>query len=170
MAKINNSQHPSGTGGGMPNGAAVADFKTYPEAVSYVERMLKGNFPASSIAIVGTGLSTVERVRSKINYGKVAISGAMNGSWLGLFVYLVFGSSGQTTTEPASPIFSLGSALLVGAGVGMLWQVVRFSLNRSKRNFSSASAVVASSYAVLVPTELTGEATQAFIKGGETEA
>jgi len=64
----------------------------------------------------------------------------------------------------------LVGSLLVGAGVGMLWQVVRFSLNRSKRNFSSASAVVASSYAVLVPTELTGEATQAFIKGGETEA
>jgi len=29
---------------------------------------------------------------------------------------------------------------------------------------------VASSYVVLVPTELTGEAAQAFIKGGETEA
>jgi hypothetical protein len=170
MAKINNSKHPNGVGGGMPNGAAVADLTKYPEAVSYVERILRGNFPATSIAIVGTGLSTVERVRSKINYGKVAISGAMNGSWLGLFVYLVFCSSGQTTTSQPSPVFSLGSALLVGAGVGMLWQVVRFSMNKAKRSFSSASAVVAKSYAVLVPTELTSEANQAFIKGGELEA
>jgi hypothetical protein len=170
MAKINNSQHPNGVGGGMPNGAAVADFKTYPEAVSYVERILRGNFPATSIAIVGTGLSTVERVRSKINYGKVAISGAMNGSWLGLFIYLVFGSSGQSSASQSSPVFSLGSALLVGAGVGMLWQVVRFSMNKAKRSFSSASAVVAKSYAVLVPTELTSEANQAFIRGGELEA
>ncbi len=170
MAKTNNSHHPAGIGGGMPNGATVADFKSYPEAVSYVERILRGNFPPTSIAIVGIGLSTVERVRTKINYGKVAISGAMNGSWLGLFIYLVFGSTGQTTTDAASPVFSLGSALLVGAGVGMLWQVVRFSMNKAKRGFSSASAVVAKSYAVLVPTELTGEATQAFIKGGELEA
>jgi hypothetical protein len=118
MAKVSNSQHPAGVGAGVPNGAAIADFKTYLEAVGYVERILRGNFPATSIAIVGTGLSTVERVRSKINYGKVAISGAMNGSWLGLFIYLIFGSSNQTPAETASPIFSLGSALLVGAGVG----------------------------------------------------
>jgi hypothetical protein len=170
MAKVSNSQHPAGVGVGVPNGAAIADFKTYLEAVGYVERILRGNFPATSIAIVGTGLSTVERVRSKINYGKVAISGAMNGSWLGLFIYLIFGSSNQTPAETASPIFSLGSALLVGAGVGMLWQVIRFSMNKSKRGFSSASVVVAKSYAVLVPTELTSDATQAFIKGGEIEA
>ncbi|MBJ7280374.1 MAG: hypothetical protein JHD31_00670 [Rhodoluna sp.] len=170
MAKINNSHHLAGVGGGMPNGATVADFSTYPEAVGYVERILRGNFPATSVAIVGTGLSTVERVRAKINYGKVAISGAMNGSWLGLFIYLIFGSSGQTTTETASPIFSLGSALLIGAGVGMLWQVIRFSMNKAKRSFSSASTVVATSYAVLVPSELTGEANQAFVKGGELEA
>lgn len=170
MAKTYNSHHPAGVGGGIPNGTAVADFNTYPEAVGYVERILRGNFPATSIAIVGTGLSTVERVRSKINYGKVAVSGAMNGSWLGLFIYLIFGSSGQTTTGSTAPIFSMGSALLVGAGIGMLWQVIRFSMNKAKRSFSSASAVVANNYAVLVPNELTGEATQAFIKGGELEA
>jgi hypothetical protein len=43
-------------------------------------------------------------------------------------------------------------------------------MNKAKRNFSSGSSVVASSYAVLVPTELTGQATEAFVKGGELEA
>jgi hypothetical protein len=43
-------------------------------------------------------------------------------------------------------------------------------MNKAKRSFSSASAVVAKSYAVLVPTELTSEANQAFIRGGELEA
>ena len=170
MAKINNSQNPRGIGGAMPNGAQVAEFAHYPEAVSYVERILRGNFPATSVAIVGTGLSTVERVRAKINYGKVAISGAMNGVWLGLFVYLIFGNTEQGTTNQTVPLFSIGSALLVGAGVGMLWQVIRFSMNKSKRTFTSSSTVIATSYAVLVPSELTSEANEAFIKGGEVEA
>ena len=59
----------------MPNGATVAEFNTYTEAVSYVERILRGDFPAASVAIVGTDLRTVERVRAKINYGKVALGG-----------------------------------------------------------------------------------------------
>jgi len=167
---MNNSQHPSGIGAGMPNGATVAEFKTYPEAVSYVERLLKGEFPAASLAIVGTDLRTVERVRAKINYGRLALSGAMNGLWLGLFVYIIFGSSIDPNSEQSVQVFSIGSALAVGAGIGMLWQVIRFSMNKSKRSFTSASSVVANSYAVLVPNELTSEANQAFIKGGEQEA
>ncbi|MEY2815800.1 MAG: hypothetical protein RJA78_376 [Actinomycetota bacterium] len=154
----------------MPNGATVAEFNTYQEAVSYVERILKGDFPAVSVAIVGTDLRTVERVRAKINYGKLALSGAMNGLWLGLFAYLIFGSTTQPNSEQTVQVFSIGSALAVGAGIGMLWQVIRFSLNKSKRGFISASSVVANSYAVLVPNELTSEANQAFIKGGEQEA
>ena len=167
---MNNSQHPSGIGAGMPNGATVAEFKTYPEAVSYVERLLKGEFPSASVAIVGTDLRTVERVRAKINYGRLALSGAMNGLWLGLFVYIIFGSSIDPNSEQSVQVFSIGSALAVGAGIGMLWQVIRFSMNKSKRSFTSASSVVANSYAVLVPNELTSEASQAFIKGGEQEA
>ena len=167
---MNNSQHPSGIGAGMPNGATVAEFKTYPEAVSYVERLLKGEFPAASVAIVGTDLRTVERVRAKINYGRLALSGAMNGLWLGLFVYIIFGSSIDPNSEQSVQVFSIGSALAVGAGIGMLWQVIRFSMNKSKRSFTSASSVVANSYSVLVPNELTSEANQAFIKGGEQEA
>jgi hypothetical protein len=94
----------------------------------------------------------------------------MNGVWLGLFVYLIFGNTEQGTTNQTVPLFSIGSALLVGAGVGMLWQVIRFSMNKSKRAFTSSSTVIATSYAVLVPSELTSEANEAFIKGGEVEA
>ena len=109
-------------------------------------------------------------MRAKINYGKVALGGAMNGLWLGLFVFIIFGSSTDPKSEQTIQLFSIGSALAVGSGIGMLWQVIRFSMNKSKRSFTSASSVVANSYAVLVPNELTSEASQAFIKGGEQEA
>ncbi|NBR64638.1 MAG: hypothetical protein EBT65_01620 [Actinobacteria bacterium] len=167
MAK-RNPMTPVGIASSLPNGTAVADFSNYLEAVAYVDRILRGNFPATAIAIVGTNLSTVERVRSRINYSKVAINGAMTGSWLGLLVFLIFG----TSTEPSAttPLFSLGSAILVGAGFGMLWQVIRFSLAKSKRSFASGSLVVASKYEVVVPSELTSEASEAFVRGGQAEA
>lgn len=163
MAK-RNPQNPNGVANALPNGTPVADFTNYAQAVSYVEQILRGDFPASAIAIVGTNLSTVERIKAKINYGKVAFSGAMTGSWLGLLFYLLFGTSGTSQTAAQ---FSLGSALLMGAGVGMLAQVVRFSLMKNKRNFSSGSLVVAQKYAVIVPTELTADAAQAYAKGAE---
>lgn len=169
MAK-RNPMNPVGVASSLPNGTAVADFPSYPEAVAYVERILRGNFPATAIAIVGTNLSTVERVKARINYGKVAINGAMTGSWLGLLIFLIFGSSTDSKAAAPTPLFSLGSAILVGAGFGMLWQVIRFSATKNKRSFASGSLVVAKKYEVVVPSELTTEVTEAFIKGGQVEA
>lgn len=151
----------------IPNGTAVASFKNYQQAVDYVEQILRGDFPVRAIAIVGTDLSTVERVRGKINYAKVALNGAMTGTWLGLMIYLIFGLSPQ---GEASGQFNLTAALFVGAGLGMLWQVVRFSLAKNKRTFASGSQVVANKYEVMVPSELVHDAEAAFKKGGEKEA
>jgi hypothetical protein len=169
MAK-RNPMNPIGIATSLPNGTTVADFPTYPEAVAYVERILKGDFPATAIAIVGSDLSTVERIKGRINYGRVARSGAMTGAWLGLLVFLVFGSAPDSTGTATTPLFSLPSAILVGAGFGMLFQVIRFSMAKNKRSFSSGSLVVAKKYEVVVPSELTGEVTEAFIKGGAQEA
>jgi hypothetical protein len=52
----------------------------------------------------------------------------------------------------------------------MLFQVIRFSVAKNKRSFSSGSLVVAKKYEVVVPSELTVEVTEAFIKGGQLEA
>jgi len=163
MAK-RNPQNPTGVANALPNGTAVADFTNYAQAVAYVEQILRGDFPASAIAIVGSNISTVERIRAKINYGKIAFNGALTGLWLGLLFYLFFGTVG---TDQASQRFNLGSSLLIGAGIGMLAQVIRFSLTKNKRNFSSGSLVVAQKYEVIVPSELTSDAATAYAKGAE---
>jgi hypothetical protein len=150
----------------LPNGSAVAEFNNYQEAVSYVERIILGDFPVSSIAIVGTNLTSVERVRAKISYGRIAFNGAMTGIWLGLLAFIIFGTvPGETPEDPAQPLFNLGSAMLVGAGLGMLFQVIRFSLSKTKRGFASTSQIVAAKYEVLVPSELVSQANAAFEKG-----
>jgi hypothetical protein len=129
-----------------------------------------GDFPATSIAIVGTNLTSVERVRARISYGRVAASGAAAGVWLGLLIFILFAYSSTPSTENPEPLFSIGSALLVGAGVGMLFQVIRFSLAKGKRGFASASQIVAGKYEVVVPSELVNEASAAYVKGGEEKA
>lgn len=159
-----------GLQGSIPNGSAVSEFNDYQGAVAYVERIILGDFPATSIAIVGTNLTSVERVRARISYGRVAASGAAAGVWLGLLIFILFAYSSTPATENPEPLFSLGSALLVGAGVGMLFQVIRFSLAKGKRGFASASQIVAGKYEVIVPSELVNEASAAYVKGGEEKA
>ena len=160
-----------GLAASLPNGSAVADFNNYQDAVAYVERIILGDFPVSSIAIVGSNLSSVERVRTKISYGKIAFNGAMMGVWLGLIAFILFGTvPGATAEDPAQPLFNLGSAILVGSGAGMLFQVIRFSLTKNKRNFVSTSQIVATKYEVLVPSELVSQANSAYQKGGEAQA
>lgn len=166
MAKRN----PKGHSNSIPSGSAVAEFNNYSEAIDYVDRIVLGDFPATSVAIVGTDLKTVERVRGRISYAKVAFSGATAGVWIGLIAFVLFGTAptqpGQVAPEP---LFTLGSAIFVGAGFGMLIQVIRFSLSKTKRNFASSSQVVASKYEVIVPSELVNQATEAYVKGGQAQ-
>lgn len=162
MAK-RNPLRPTGVANALPNGTTVADFTDYADAVAYVERIIRGDFPANAISIVGSNLSTVERVRGKINYGRVALSGAITGLWIGLLFFVLFGASpDQATTQ-----LNLGSAILIGIGFGMLLQVIRFSLMKSKRGFSSGSLVVAAKYEVVVPAELSSDAQLAYNRGGQ---
>ncbi|NBQ92486.1 MAG: hypothetical protein EBU06_00735 [Micrococcales bacterium] len=149
----------------LPNGTSVADFNNYTQAVSFVEQVLRGDFPANAIAIVGTKLTTVERVRGKINYSRVAGNGAIIGAWFGLIFYIIFGTSAENTMQ-----VTLIPAIIVGAGAGMLWQVIRFSVDKNKRSFSSTSQVVAAKYEVLVPSELTAAVQEAFMRGAETKS
>lgn len=143
----------------MPQGEVVATFQQYAEALSYVDNLLKNNFPAGSVAIVGSDLKTVERVRGKINYARMAISGAVTGSWLGLLFGLLFGTAADESGTALVPVASsLGSALVIGAGLGMLFNITRFGLSKNKRSFISQSSVVASKYEVQVPGPLADQA------------
>lgn len=137
----------------------VADFKQYTDALAYVDNLIKNNFPAGAVAIVGSDLRTVERLRGKITYARMALGGAVTGSWMGLAFGLIFG--GQTNPDGSSmfgAVDPLASSMVIGAGLGMLFNVVRYSLARNKKSFVSQSTVVASKYQVQVPAGLADQA------------
>lgn len=157
---------PRNTPSALPEGEVVGQFKNYREAVKTVEQLVENGFPAPLISIIGSDLKTVETLKGKLGYGRVALSGAVTGSWVGLFFGLLFGAT--STTEQVI-ITNLSSGIVIGAGVGMLLNVIRFSLAKNKRTFISAQAVVAKKYDVIVPTGQLTEAKKAM-KASATES
>lgn len=138
----------------------IGKFTEYTDAVSFVDTLINHGFPAGAVAIVGKDLRSVERVRGKMTYGRVALGGAVTGSWLGLLVGLFFGGSTDVSGTPA--MGSTFSAVLIGAGIGMLINILRFSVARNKRAFVSQSSVVAGRYEVQVAGDLVGQAEKAI--------
>lgn len=147
----------------VPQGEVIADFTQYVDAVAYVEKLVANNFPAGMIAIVGSDLRSVERVRGRMSYARVAINGAITGSWLGLIYAFLFGPAIDTSNIVSGSNSSMGASIVIGAGIGMLFQVLRFTMTRNKRGFVSQSSMVASKYQIQVPASMVSQANTAAL-------
>ncbi|WP_425954918.1 general stress protein [Xylanimonas sp. McL0601] len=137
-----------------PQGDEVAAYPTYLEAQQAVDFLSDHKFPVQGVTIVGTDLKMVERVTGRLTYGRVAIAGAGSGAWFGLFVGLLlslFGGGGV-----ANGVVFIGIAL--GAGFGLLFSVLSYALTGGRRDFTSQSQIVATTYAILCASESSGEA------------
>jgi hypothetical protein len=132
-------------------GSSLASFTDYKQAVLYVEKLIENDFPAKLVSIIGTDLKTVENIKGKLGYGRVSFSGAITGSWLGMFFGLIFGFTGEGTEQLI--LNNVLAGIIIGAGLGMLINIVRFSVTKNRRSFISAQAVVAKKYEVFVPNE-----------------
>lgn len=146
----------------LPHGEQVASYATYIEAQRAVDHLADKEFPVQLVTIVGTDLRMVERVTGRLSYPRVALAGLASGAWFGLFVGLLltfFNPSGETSF----PIFA---AVAIGAAFGMLFSVVSYSFTGGKRDFTSASQIVATSYAVLCGAEKAHQARQLLAEVG----
>ncbi|SIO20811.1 general stress protein [Agromyces cerinus] len=129
----------------LPKGETVASFETYAEAQSAVDALAKAEFPVKELAIVGTDLTSVERITGKLTWGRAAGAGALSGAWFGTFLGLLFFIFAPT----GASVGILISAVLIGAGFGMIFSVVSYSLNRRRRDFTSVGQVLATRYAIV---------------------
>ncbi|MEJ3405881.1 general stress protein [Rathayibacter sp. YIM 133350] len=133
----------------LPRGEVVASYETYAEAQQAVDRLAHADFPVKQLSIIGSDLKTVERVTGKMSYGRAALAGAASGAWLGtffgllMFIFLPTGGS----------IGFVLAAVLIGAGFGMLFGIVTYSVNRRRKDFTSTMQVLATSYSVIVDPE-----------------
>jgi hypothetical protein len=142
-------------GPAIPRGHVLGEFRDYQAASEMVNRLVQNDFPAPKVSIIGYDPVLVERVRSKLGYGRVALSGSLTGFWLGLLFALLLGI-GFTQSEDGALGYQpqqFAAVLILGAGVGMLVNVLRFGLAKNKRGFLSSQQPVATRYEVLVPDE-----------------
>ncbi len=128
-----------------PTGFAVAAYPKYEQAAQAVEYLAKRDFPLRDVTIVGTDLQLVERVTGKLTAGKLAAAGAASGAWMGLFVGLVM----TLFSEAKSLVILIVFTIAIGAVFGAIMGFLGYSMTKGRRDFTSASQVVARRYDVL---------------------
>jgi hypothetical protein len=128
-----------------PTGWPVGSYATYEEAQRAVDHLADADFPVRDVTIVGVDLMLVERVIGRLTWGRVLMSGAASGAWLGLFVGLVLALVTPGAANVAAVVVPLG----IGVLFGMVFAAVGYGASRGRRDFTSASQMVAGRYDVL---------------------
>jgi hypothetical protein len=134
----------------------VATYGTYPEAERAVDFLSDRGFPVERVAIVGTGLETVEQVAGRLTTGGAALQGAGQGAMLGLLFGLLFG------LFFSGPAF-LGVVLygvIAGALFGTILGAVVHAGQRGRRDFASVRGMRAARYEIQVDHEVSVRAKQ----------
>jgi hypothetical protein len=129
-----------------PTGFAVAAYPTYAQAQGAVEHLIKHNFAIQDLTIVGSDLQMVERVTGRLTAGRLAAAGAASGAWMGLFVGLLMGFFAPVQ---GGVVLLIVAAVAIGAAFGAVMGYLGYSVARGRRDFTSASQVVARRYDVL---------------------
>jgi hypothetical protein len=148
----------------LPRGEVLGSYDTYAEALAVVDRLAKAEFPVKQVAIVGSGLKTVERVTGKLTWGRAAGAGAASGGWIGLFlglVLLLFTADPQLT--------SMLAAVLFGVAFGIVFGLAGYAVTRRRHDFTSTHQVLASRYDILVDPQLTARAQDLLARPAATE-
>jgi hypothetical protein len=153
MTDARNNAKRNQLGPTIPRGFVLGEFTNYSDATAMVEKLLAGEFKPDQVSLIGHSPVLVERIKARLGYGRVALSGAMTGFWIGLIFALLVGAG--ITVGPEGAISynaqQFFAVVLLSAGIGMLFNVTRFSLSKSKRGFLSTQMPVASKWEVVVP-------------------
>lgn len=157
MANLFGRTRPLDESRAVPTGDAVGSYTSYLDAQKAVDYLADQQFPVQQVSIVGSDLKMVERVTGKLSYPRVALSGALTGAWFGLFVGLLL-SVFAPTSATGGGYFSIMTSILMGAAFWMLFGIATYAMQRGKRDFTSTSQVLASSYEVIVSSESSAEA------------
>jgi hypothetical protein len=129
----------------QPTGLPIGTYPTYAKAQEAVDYLSDNHFPVENVTIVGTDLRLVERVTGRLTRSGVVRAGTLTGAIWGLFlgtVVMLFGGSSATLIVPVI-------TAVIGAGFGALSGSLAYSATGGKRDFTSTSGVVATSYEVL---------------------
>jgi hypothetical protein len=141
---------------GMAAKTTVATYDNYAEAERAVDFMSDRGFPVERVAIVGTGLRTVEQVAGRLTTGRAALVGAGQGAMVGLLFGLLFGLFFSGPAFFGVVLYGLVAGAVFGAILGALTQAAQ----RGRRDFASVRGMEAERYEVQVEHEHSARAKQ----------
>ena len=141
--------NPTATSRKLPTGWPVGSFNTYEEAQAAVDGLSDRAFPVEKLTIVGVDLMQVENITGRLTWGRVLGGGALSGAWMGLFIGLIFALFAMPGTGWAVFFWSL----LIGALFGLVFAAIVYGFSGGKRDFASATTIVAGRYDVLCDPE-----------------
>jgi hypothetical protein len=134
----------------------VATYGSYREAERAVDFLSDQGFPVEHVAIVGSGLKTVEQVAGRLTTGRAALMGAGQGATIGLLFGLLFGLFFTGPDFFGVVLYGLIAGALFGAAFGAAAQFAQ----GGRRDFSSVRSMQAERYEVQVEHEHSARAKQ----------
>lgn len=144
---------------------SVASYSTYREAEHAVDRLSDAGFPVEHVAIVGSGLRTVEQVTSRMTSGRAALMGAGQGALIGLFFALLFGIFFTGPNFFGLLLYAVVLAAIFGAALGAMAQAA----TGGRRDFASFQRMEAERYEVMVEPDFAARAIQIIEGQGPVE-
>lgn len=140
--------------GGLPRGELLGRYRTYEQAQRVVDHLAAQDFDIKKLTIVGNDLRSVEHIRSRLTYPRVAGAGAAQGALFGLFIGLLI-----FLFSPEAPLANLLLSVLMGMGIWMIMGVVGFAV-RKGRGFASSSQMVATTFDIVCEFSVSPKARQ----------
>jgi hypothetical protein len=129
----------------IPRGQVVGSYDTYAGAQRAVDWLADNEFPVQHVVIVGSDLRMIEDVTGRLTRGRAAAAGAGTGAWFGLFVGILL----SLFSEENGAFGLVIAGLLYGAVFGAVFGLVGHLLSGGKRDFTSRSKIVSSTYDVM---------------------
>ncbi|WP_147108429.1 general stress protein [Nesterenkonia populi] len=153
---------PAGASGGLPTGELLGRYRTYEDAQKVVDHLASADgFDIKSLSIVGNDLRSVEHIRTRLSYPRVALGGAAQGAIFGGFIAMIF-----YLFTPETPLAELVSIVLLGAGVWMIAGTIGYAVRKGRRDFASVSQLTATTYDVVCDFSVAGRARQLVKESG----
>jgi hypothetical protein len=138
-----------------PSGWVIGTYDTYLEAQRAVDYLSDEKFPVEHTTIVGNNLRQVEKITGRLTWGRAVTGGLASGAWFGLFVGLLLGIFSTKGSQWASAILT---GIVLGSLFGMTFGAIGYAQLRGRRDFTSRTAVVATTYDVLCDSKFAEEA------------
>ncbi|TWD74721.1 hypothetical protein FB561_6152 [Kribbella amoyensis] len=137
-----------------PTGVTIGTYDTYAEAQRAVDYLSDEKFPVEHTTIVGNNLRQVEKITGRLTWSRALTAGLASGAWFGLFVGVLLG----LFTSDGGWLAALLTGVVLGAVFGIAFGAIGYAQMGGRRDFTSRTAVVATTYDVLCDLKFAEEA------------